>query len=64
MMYTPVMHRRKCNEDPVLEGYSAVPIGKLTDVSEEFVDPIFRAVASKVSCMKEMTVCRGNIRTG
>jgi hypothetical protein len=27
----------------------------------EFVDPIFRAVASKVNCMKEMAACRGNI---
>jgi len=43
-MYTPVMHRRKCNEDPVLEGYSVVPIGKLAHVLEEFVNPIFRAV--------------------
>jgi len=61
-MYTPVMHRRKCNEDPVLEGYSAVPIGKLAHVSEEFVNPIFRAVPSKVSCMKEMAVCGGNVQ--
>jgi hypothetical protein len=56
------MHRRKCNEDSVLEGYSAVPIDKLADVSEELVDTIFRAVPSKVLCMKEMALCRGNIQ--
>jgi hypothetical protein len=46
------MHRWKCNEDSVLLGYSAVPICKLSDVSEELVDTIFRAVPSKVNCMK------------
>jgi hypothetical protein len=56
------MHRRKCNEDSFLEGYSTVPIGKLADVSEELVDPIFRAAPSKVSCMKGTAVCRGNIQ--
>jgi len=61
-MCTPVMHRRKCNEDSVLEGYSAVPIGKLVDVSEELVDSIFRAVPSKVRSTKEIAICRGNIQ--
>lgn len=61
-MCTLMMYRRKCNEDFVLEGYSAVPVGKLADVSEELVDPIFRAVPSKVTCMREIAVCRGNIQ--
>jgi hypothetical protein len=60
-MCTPVIQRRKCNEDSVLEGYSAVSICMLADVSEELVDPIFRVVPSKASCMKEMAACRGNI---
>jgi len=61
-MYTTMMHRRKCNEDSVLLGYTAVPICKLADVSEELVDTIFRAVPSKVSCMKEIAVCRGKLQ--
>ena len=39
-----------------------MPIGKLANVSEELVDTIFRAVPSKVSCMKGIAVCRGNIQ--
>lgn len=57
-----MIHRRKWNEDSVLEGYRAVPLGKLAYVSEELVDPILRAVPSKISCVKEMAARRGKMQ--